>query len=423
MTYTLIKGSLHIHYPANPRRGPEPDGDTLKFLPDNRQLIENLPRANRPPRFTQSGITTLRFEGIDALETHFSIEGEEYHQQMDLALAARDVLLEQSGFGNITYFQDNEFKVETVEHHPIRGYILSNGLDTYGRTIAFVFTGEHNEQDGSHIFVTPDMLKDSLNVYLLEQGQAYPAFYLTLPAELRESLIEIVRVARSTPTGLWASATASTTQSAVIHGLAELQELVIWPKLFRRLTAFFQDGYVDLGDLDSWLRNDPRDRDDRLLLPNRELGNMHDLILVSGNSIRLAHRPEDIVIVPDDFILPETPVASANIPHSGPGFVRIIAALVNPHTQPERGNETVTILNTTDVDIDLANWTLADRHGQQSLTGVLPSGEARRKKLSANIQLSNERDTITLLNPEDQIVDQVAYEPRNLPAEGYTIVF
>ena len=57
----------------------------LKFLPDNRQLIENLPRANRPPRFTHSGITTLRFEGIDALETHFSIEGEEYHQHMDLA--------------------------------------------------------------------------------------------------------------------------------------------------------------------------------------------------------------------------------------------------------------------------------------------------------------------------------------------------
>ena len=45
------------------------------------------------------------------------------------------------------------------------------------------------------------------------------------------------------------------------------------------------------------------------------------------------------------------------------------------------------------------------------------------KNLSASIQLSNERDTITLLDPADQIVDQVAYEPRNLPTEGNTIVF
>lgn len=257
MPYTLIKGSLHIHYPATPRMGPEPDGDTLKFLPDNRQFIENLPRSNRSPKFTQSGITTLRFEGIDALETHFSIEGEEYHQQMNLALTARNRLLDQAGFGDITYFQDAPFKVETVEQHPIRGYILSNGLDTYGRTIAFVFTGDHNEQDGSHIFVTPDMLNASLNIYLLEEGHAYPAFYLTLPAELRESLVEAVTVAKAIPTGLWTSATASTTQSAVINGAADLQTLVIWPKLFRRLAAFYQDGYTNLADFDAWLREEP----------------------------------------------------------------------------------------------------------------------------------------------------------------------
>ena len=135
-----------------------------------------------------------------------------------------------------------------------------------------------------------------------------------------------------------------------------------------------------MADFNAWLREDPRDRDDRLLLPNRELGNMHDLILINGNSIRLAHRPEEIVIVPDDFSLPDTLVDPAKILHSGPGFVRIIAALVNPLVQPERGNETVTILSITDIDIDLADWVQADRHGRQNLTGILPSGETRREK-------------------------------------------
>jgi endonuclease YncB( thermonuclease family) len=423
MPYTLIKGTLHIHYPDNPRSGPEPDGDTLKFLPDNRQLVENLPRPNRPPRFTQAGITTIRFEGIDTLETHFQVEDEEFHQEMGLALDARDILLEQTGFGDVQFFDDKPFVVEAVEHHPIRGYLLSNGLGTFGRIVAFVYTGDHPDLDGSSIFVTPGMLDDSLNAFMLRQGQAYASFYLSLPAELREHLRGIVSQARAAGDGLWAAATATTTLSADIPGPDQLQELVIWPKLFRRLASFFQDGRTDLADLDAWLREDPRDRDDRLLLPNGELGNMHDLIVDDGSRVSLAHAPEDIVIVPDDFALPEAPVDTGRIVHTGPGFVQIVAALINPEEFPERGNETVTLLNTTNADIDLANWSIADRNGRQALDGVLAKGETVRVRLGANVQLSNVRDTITVLGPDDEIVDQVAYEARNLPGEGFTMVF
>jgi hypothetical protein len=267
------------------------------------------------------------------------------------------------------------------------------------------------------------MLDDSLNTHMLRQGQAYAAFYITLPADLREHLRGIVSAARAASTGLWLEATATTVQSVDIPGPDELQELVIWPKLFRRLAAFYQDGFTDLAGLDAWLRFDPRDRDDRLLLPNRELGNMHDLIVVNGNHVRLAHRPEDIVMVPDDFILPETPADVGTLVHTGPGHVRIVAALINPKVLPERGHETVTILNTTDEDIDLTNWSLADRNGRQELNGVLASGETRRVRLGVGVQLSNTRDTITILGPDDGIVDQVSYEARHLPGEGYTMVF
>ncbi len=421
MSYSLIKGTFHIHYPLTPRNGPEPDGDTIKFMPDDRRLIDRLPRPNRPPKFTQSGITTLRLEGIDALETHFSIAGTEYHQEMNLALAARDKLLDEMGFGTITYFQNAEFKVETVENHPIRGYILSNGLDTFGRTICFVYTRDHPAIDGSAIFVESEMLDASLNAFLLRVGQAYPAFYLTLPADLRQHLTNIVTTARDTGVGLWASATASTTTRATINDAATLQQLVIWPKLFRRLAAFFQDGHNNLIGFDSWLREDPVNRDDRLLLPNLELGNMHDLIVVVDDTVGLSHPPEDVVIVPDDYVLtePENPVVTPV--YSGP--IRIIAALVDSAERPERGNETVTLINVTDQVIDLTGWHLADRSGQQQLTGMLSSGEAVRIQLSSRIQLSNVRDTITLLDANGKIVDQVAYEPRDLPGEGYTLVF
>jgi endonuclease YncB( thermonuclease family) len=420
MAYTLIKGSYHIYYPDKPLSGPEPDGDTLKFQPDNRELIENLPRANKPPRFTKNGITTIRFEGIDALETHFPVEGEEYHQRLDLAITARDILLDLAGFGHVTYWEEKPNKVKSVENHPVRGYVLSNGLDTYGRTIAFVFTGDHPGVDGSKIFVQPSVLNKSLNVMMLNKGHAYPAFYLTLPAELRRHLKTITETARKEVAGLWKYNTAGVNEAAVIQDSARLQELVMWPKVFRRLAAYYQDGHTDLGGLNSWLREDPTDRDDRILFPNLVLGNMHDFIAVKGNKVSITHAPEDIVIVPDDYVLPEQPDTPV---HTGSGVIRILAARINPKERPEQGNEIVTIINTTDTDIDMNGWYIADKNGKQKLDGVLAQGAARQVTLSGSVRLNNDMDTITILDSHNDIIDQVSYEKKQLPAEGYTKVF
>ena len=45
MPYKLIKGEFHIFYPDQPRQGPEPDGDTVKFKPDDPTLVRGLPRS------------------------------------------------------------------------------------------------------------------------------------------------------------------------------------------------------------------------------------------------------------------------------------------------------------------------------------------------------------------------------------------
>ncbi len=423
MPYTLIKGTFHIHYPVRPLNGPEPDGDTIKFKPDNRNLIVNLPRPNQAASFNLDGITSIRFEAIDALETHFDVEGETFHQRLDLALTARDALLAQMGFGAVRYFAQSPFKVEAVEHHPVAGYILSNGLDTYGRTIAFVFVGEHPTTDGASVFVTPPMLDDSLNTFMLRRGHAYSAFYLTLPAELREHLRGVASLARAGSAGLWAQATGTTDRAARITGLDMLQQLVIWPKLFRRLAPYFVQGHTNFDGLDAWLRADPRNRDDRLLLPTLELGNMHDLIVEDGEQIRLAYNTEDIVIVPDDYVLTAPPVVTPPPVRVGTGDVRIIAALVNPIQVPERGNETVTLLNTTAGGLEMAGWFIADASGRLALSGRLEAGEARRVTLAGAVQLSNVRDTLTLLDPQAAVIDQVSYEARGLPAEGRTKVF
>lgn len=150
---------------------------------------------------------------------------------------------------------------------------------------------------------------------------------------------------------------------------------------------------------------------------------MHDLIIVEGNDVHLKHLPEDIVIVPDDFTLPVTPDDIDAIIHAGTGSVRIMAALINPEQSPERGNETVTILNTTNRDINLTDWSIANNKGRHALGGILARSKVKQIAMGGNVQLSNNRDTITILGPEDQIIDQVSNESRDLPDEGHTMVF
>jgi hypothetical protein len=296
MPYTLIKGELHIHYPDIPRQGPEPDGDTIKFLPDNRSLVEALRSQGGPsPRFNGRGMINLRFEGIDALETHF----EQMHQDMAWANAARDELLSLCGFGNIQYWADLPHKVETVQNHPRPGYILARTLDTHGRIIAFVFAGSTDRQDGSNVIIDAPLLNQSLNGKLMAKGLVYPLFYTTLPIELQNRFMDIAIQAWNASKGLWPHDVGNPYYPASIPNLAALENLCLWPKLFRRLAAYFGAGNSGLGNFMTWLRADATHRDDRVLLPTGEVGNMHDVLEISGNQIQMVYWPEELVILPD----------------------------------------------------------------------------------------------------------------------------
>lgn len=104
-------------------------------------------------------------------------------------------------------------------------------------------------------------------------------------------------------------------------------------------------------------------------------------------------------------------------------LVRIVGALVNP-IGPSPEQETVTLLNASPTDIDLAGWKLADRlKNKMALSGTILSGSAITVKLPQEVQLGNKGGIITLLNDKGLKVDGVSYTAQQAQKEGWTIVF
>lgn len=89
-----------VFYPDLPRQGPQPDGDTIRFKPDQPSLVSGLERfSGIPPSFNGRGTIAVRFEGIDALETHF----QQMRQNLQWPKAGRDRVLSRLGFEDVEY--------------------------------------------------------------------------------------------------------------------------------------------------------------------------------------------------------------------------------------------------------------------------------------------------------------------------------
>lgn len=431
--YTLIKGSFPII-------NTEPDGDTIRFRPDDPRIVEGLGPEGQRPSFSQQGTQiNVRFEGIDALETHFSGT----HQQLRLGKAAGARMLALAGFSSVTRSGN---RVTGATPTSLRGHVLANTLDSFGRMIAFVFASEHPGADGSAIFLDPPTLGRSINAALLADGLVYPAFYTTLPVELKDNLKAQSKLVRERAVGLWPEDAPSVERAAAVPDLRAAAELVMWPKLFRRLVSYFQSGNGGLAGFDAWLRADPRNRDDYLQLPDGELANMHDLFEVTGDVMRLRYRPEDLVILPDNFVPdpaqppmptepqpaepppPPLPPAPSSPPAPGSDALRIIAALVNP-VGDDAGLETVTIINRSAAAVSLDGWEIRDRQLQASsragyrIVGTLAAGETLRVALGPPVQLGNAGDDLVLVDPAGQAIQSVTFTRSEAATPGGTLLF
>lgn len=119
-------------------------------------------------------------------------------------------------------------------------------------------------------------------------------------------------------------------------------------------------------------------------------------------------------LVPRPNILPTEDVPD--------GLVRIVAALVNAPTSPER--EVVTLLNTSTRPIDLKGWQLADKQkAKMPLQGELSPGAVAQLVIKPPVALSNQGGIITLLDPKGRKVHGVSYTKSQAKHVGWTLTF
>ena len=293
--YTLISGEYYVLYPDLPRNGPEPDGDTISFLPDHDDLVQALPRfSNTAAERKHLGVYNVRFEGIDALETHFRNR----HQNLEFGDAARDLMLREVGFTEITFFADRPNNVQTAVPHPVRGHILATGIEQNGRIVAQVYAGapDPGPVDGDRVFVDEALMDRSVNAALVRAGLAYGEFYSTMPFPLIGHLRDLVTQARAAGAGFWPREDVGVDHAAQPTSITDLSDLVIFPKLYRRLVEYFADNHTDLAAFDTWVRAS-RPRDDPAQLPSGERGNLHDLYQVDEKGISLRFLPEELTFL------------------------------------------------------------------------------------------------------------------------------
>jgi hypothetical protein len=417
MSYTLLRGAFVIRYPDLPRGGPEPDGDTIKFLPDAPGLVEALPRiSGRAPDLNARGIS-VRLEAIDALETHFS----ETHQELLGANAGRDALLAQLGFTGVMFWADLPNKVQAADQDAVRGHVLSNGIDANGRMIGFAYPGDPAGPDGGSVFVDNDLADASVNASLLASGHAYPAFYGTLPATLRTHLADVSRGARGAqpPRGLWARSTADPDGPAAVADLAALEQLVMWPKLFRRIVPTSPRGSLILmGSMPGFVPT-----------PSTVTTNCSCSTGLSTATCTTSSRPRAC-----RSSSPSGRKTSSSAP-TRPPRARPRAGAPSPpgissswprsptQSGPTRARESITVLNATALPIDVAGWQLIDvAHTRHTLAGTLAGGGSLQIQLDASLRLGNKGDTLVLVDNRGDTIDQVTYEGRDVQP-GLTICF
>ena len=275
---------------AFPVTGTEPDGDSLRFRPDDPDDWTQVPGPHKV-RTNAAGAAQLRMDAIDALETHYTPTGGHLlHQPLDLAHAAAAELLTWIGFRGVQ--RDGE-KVIAVDQDDLPGFILTRGADVYGRCVALVGRGDPPATSSHMINVDVKLVRKTANHRLLTTGLAYPTFYSKLYVDLRRELAKQAGAARDAGKGVFAR---DRTQKGVeVKTLTTLtDDAVILPKLFRRLTDYLHLNGDDpsLAGFMTFLSQ----QDDQLwVIPTGQKTNFDTVVAVSGQTVRLKRLPEELV--------------------------------------------------------------------------------------------------------------------------------
>ncbi|MEI6562545.1 MAG: YukJ family protein [Verrucomicrobiota bacterium] len=125
--------------------------------------------------------------------------------------------------------------------------------------------------------------------------------------------------------------------------------------------------------------------------------------------------------LPDHSGLLSTPMPPGC--HPAESTVRIIAALVHP-LNGQSQHASVTLLNVSPYQVDLAGWNLtADTKRKWPLHGALNPGEAREIPLGPSAPLEREGGIVTLINREGLKIHGISYTAEQAARAGWRIAF
>ncbi|KAB1984178.1 nuclease [Streptomyces triticiradicis] len=283
MTMLLINGSFQI-------KGTQPDGDTIHFTPADPNEWGLVGSGGRAVKRDALGRATLRLDAIDALETHYGAR--RVHQPLQFAHAARDELLSWLGFTDVQQGSNETVTAATPETVP--GFIYTSGADIHGRCVALAGRGASGGASGTDVDVDVPMLRATANHHLLTVGLVYPTFYRSLFPSLRAELTAATQQARTAPgQGLWPS-DATTTGAKVVALSSITDDVVVLPKLFRRLVDFFQLDTPAVACFPAYLAG-VQDRFTVLSTGKRLVGLHHVVEVTNGATVRMTLPPEDLV--------------------------------------------------------------------------------------------------------------------------------
>ncbi|MBK8782173.1 MAG: thermonuclease family protein [Anaerolineales bacterium] len=275
--YKIVAGTFHV-------KGFQPDGDSIRFQannPENWDFFQWETEALKTSKKKQ-----LRVESIDALETHY----EGYHQSRPFALAALESLLELLNIKSVTYSLSVTQIVDADDGKA--GFIASATTDNFGRPISYLFPKNAKLIDGALMDSATMPIEDSINFQLVREGLVYPTFYTTTDRVFAEKIRAVVTRARKTKRGIWSI--DKTPDFSLLDIRALQEDILLMPKLFRRLVSFF-DNYSDFGKLEEYMK---KQRDNLVLWDGTKKKSMADLMKISGRRIQMTTPVEDILFSP-----------------------------------------------------------------------------------------------------------------------------
>ncbi len=330
--------------------GQSPDADSIKFKAKNPNLWDTIKTDNRK-KFEQvlredNGVVTIRLQGIDALETHYTpptprtpkelarkvkdapkpSKGN-HKQPPHLGSQATDTFLDFLGvsgvewrrWGRNTWIDRATVGGRIVEDKfddAIPGYVIVDDVERNGRPLGWVFSGKPSAADGTVLNKKEAgvFIPLSANHYLLKRGTVYPFFYMSLPGAIRSPLMKAAMEAQQNPDqdDVWMH--DKTYDGVEVGSLKSLyDETVVYPYLFRRIVRQwhnktwyrFWEGlrtsspYLPDGeDLDLDLDGFFEDGDPWIfVISEQDFLHLSDILDVSRTSLKLHTYPYDIVFL------------------------------------------------------------------------------------------------------------------------------